>query len=186
MKRRLKLSPLYIAAAVLLICLIFFLFVFNRKASPAKAEMGLRQYTTAINQSLRTWGFKSVNQYEGPCDTTYADENFRSVCTKTYGFERQLDGAFIDVWPARSKDLEKILSSRGWQRQPNHDPVTKDPVSTLPDLLKYKGVYDADVWYQKIAGNLHCSILFSVAARDEATGRSPLIEVNETCSDIVR
>jgi hypothetical protein len=119
------------------------------------------------------------------CSELDGDQTVLVNCYYTASGEISINDDFIQKWPAIALELSNTLNGSGWEKVPNYDPVTDNPVDTLDRLLEYKGIYHADVSYTKEYGSIRCEIYFYVipAAESQEVTR---LEIILRCNSIAR
>jgi hypothetical protein len=152
------------------------------------AEQKLRQaaekaYThqfAGINTVLDKYGFKTAPARRS-CNNVEGDQPVYKICYYHVDSEVVLDEKLQTTWPAAVTALTKQFNQNQWVKQPNHDPVTKNPVDSLSRLLEYSGKYAADVSYEKTTGNTTCWARFDVVPAKPAS-----IRLSELCYSVDR
>lgn len=160
--------------------------VLGQKASIAKPSASFNENFGSINRLLAVYDVSNLNESKTlSCGTVDGDQAVRSICTTRQQLMAPITEQFITDWQSRSAEIATILNNSGWQKLPNFDPVTNNPVDTLPRLLEYKGLYEANVSYEKDIKHATCSLDFTVVhlVKDRL---EPAFMVSESCSQSIK
>lgn len=160
--------------------------IFAKKIHSEQVQQVYGQELSGLNLLLTSYGFKANAATKGlACSNLDGDQVVRLNCRVGEERQRQADAVFIDRWrQTYSKELAYHLDGEGWVKEPNLDPVTKNPVNALDRLFEYKGVYAADVSYVKKRGNVDC--WFRVYVAEKGSAINPIISLKDGCSSIIK
>ncbi len=181
-----KRNLLYSVVVLISLCLIGLMVyqtVFVRQIHSQRATQDFNQEFGAINRLLLSDGLSKIGTTSSlNCNNLAGDQPVRINCTKRQEYKRPADTQFMDEWQTYYKGLEQYLNGAGWVKQPNLDPVTTNPITSLDRLFEYRGAYSADVTYAKKTDFVDCELRVELA--EKSAGVMAFISFGESCSSI--
>lgn len=183
--KRIGIYLLVVCAVLLVTYFVMVQTIFAKKIHLKRAQKAYNHELSTLNQLLTSYGFgtKAAN-FVLSCSNLDGDQTVRLKCSTNEQRERLADAEFMSHWQQTySNELEHRLDSASWVKEPNLDPITKNPVNSLKKLFEYKSTYPADVSYVKKQGTINCWFRVDLAAKESTP--SPVISVNEGCWSVI-
>ncbi len=182
-----KLSLLILVAICILIglgAIAAYQFGTAEKRHANRAKKAYKTETQEIAKKITDSGIVLQGLTQS-CNDLDGDQAVSVNCSYSTSGEISINNALIQKWPVLASDFSNTLRSSGWEKTPNYDPATDNPVDTLDRLLEYKGIYRAYVSYTKGYNSIRCQIYFYVNPISSIQEK-PQLEIDLGCRSIAK